>query len=369
MLAMAGIAAAATCCTVPITVVPNLTICGSNGAKPFIIPSRSGFTVCAPWASPPKTFESTGPMDSAKLPSRVSAPSTTGVTWVITLSRAGMATSANLEMVDIRVVPSFWTVGIFFMITEANLPLMERVTLPTSSFMSPQAFAICWILPWSVWARAALTPPTFCCRISARTAARCSALPIFRACSCASVNVIPTLDRALVWPCMTLPIMLPMATASSWLAFRPFCWASRSVMPPARVAISFSDSWKVASCCIPARVTSSPITPICCSSLATPISFSLACAAAPAPLAWMLATLPRTASSLVSASICALASSVLPLNRAVRPAAAAADTAPTPMAAALVTWAKPLPIADRACAPLVTTLTTGVATIFPTALT
>ena len=71
----------------------------------------------------------------------------------------------------------------------------------------------------------------------------------------------------------------------------------------------------------------------------------------------------RTASSLVSASICALASSVLPLNRAVRPAAAAADTAPTPMAAALVTWAKPLPIADRACAPLVTTLTTGVATI------
>lgn len=35
--------------------------------------------------------------------------------------------------------------------------------------------------------------------------------------------MMPARDRALVWPLMTFPIMLPMLTASDWVAFRPFC--------------------------------------------------------------------------------------------------------------------------------------------------
>ena len=132
--------------------VPKDTICGIIGAKPVTSCSSSGRTVSAPCFRPPNTSDSTGISTDARPPIFSSAPSITGVAPEMTPSSTGMIWSATLEIVSIIVVPSFWIVGMFFMITAANLPCMERTTFPTSSFMSPYAFAICWILPWSVCA-------------------------------------------------------------------------------------------------------------------------------------------------------------------------------------------------------------------------
>ena len=147
-------------------------------------------------------------------------------------------------------------------------------------------------------------------RISARVAARWVWSPICIIRFWSSVMMMPTRVRAPVLPDMALPIRLAMDTASSWVALMPFVWASRSAMPVDRVWIWSALSWKVASCCIPAMVISSPMTPTFCSCPAKSVSCVVAAWMAPVPPAAMPGTLPSRVWSFVTASICRSAASM-----------------------------------------------------------
>ncbi len=103
--------------------------------------------------------------------------------------------------------------------------------------------------------------PTLSVMTCASVAAFSLSVPYFRICSCASLKVMPTRLRAEVCPVITLPIKLATLTASSCVALRPFCCASKSFIAGMRTLSESFSCRKVATCCAPATCTVPPITP------------------------------------------------------------------------------------------------------------
>ena len=96
-------------------------------------------------------------------------------------------------------------------LTNGSVPLTSS---PNLSWTSPNLASNCTCLPTSVAPNCAFISPTLLVITWASIAARSLSVPYFSTFSSASSNVIPTRVKADTWPCITLPIKLPIATAS-----------------------------------------------------------------------------------------------------------------------------------------------------------
>ena len=85
---------------------------------------------------------------------------------------------------------------------------------PSCSLMSPNVFSSCFCRPASVLASSSFMFPTLAVMTSASMAARSLSVPNCSTCFCASSKVMPTRCSTSTCPCIALPIMLPMLTAS-----------------------------------------------------------------------------------------------------------------------------------------------------------
>ena len=105
-----------------------------------------------------------------------------------------MMVSKALEMVSLlfsihwptrvtRPRAASWIWGMCWISRSANWPLMFISFSPMRSVARPMRFWATATLPASVSARALFTPPTFWASTSARVAAFCSSVPVFRICS------------------------------------------------------------------------------------------------------------------------------------------------------------------------------------------
>ena len=96
-------------------------------------------------------------------------------------------------------------------LTNGNAPPSNS---PNRSCISPNFASNCTCFPTSVAPNCAFISPTLLVITWASIAARSLSVPNFKTFSSASLNVIPTRVKADTWPCITLPIKLPIATAS-----------------------------------------------------------------------------------------------------------------------------------------------------------
>ena len=163
-------------------------------------------------------------------------------------------------------VVSFTTPVIVTVICEAMVTYgaMPCTSAPICSLMSPRVLSSCFCFPASVLASSAFMLPTFCVITLASIAARSLSVPYCSTFFWDSSKVIPTRCKVSTCPCIALPIILPILTASWLVAFSPFCCAKRLFMAGMSTSRLLLFCRKVAICCAPLNCTSSPITPNSC---------------------------------------------------------------------------------------------------------
>ena len=113
-------------------------------------------------------------------------------------------------------VVSFTTPVIVMVICEAMVTYgaIPCTSAPICSLISPRVFSSCFCLPASVLASSAFMLPTFCVITLASMAARSLSVPYWSTFFWDSSKVMPTRCNTSTCPCIALPIILPILTAS-----------------------------------------------------------------------------------------------------------------------------------------------------------